>query len=188
LPVLTITLYVLLCHQKEYKFLKLLLEITENQSEDKRKEAAVKIIILMHKNKWLALPKITPVNINNPKGALASIYLLKAEIEYLLENLDQRRNQKTYLHTVAPEARSELLKFLAHARKFIEETHNSPQVVPKLKIVLLHQLYLSTIVVYTRYPDENHHHELDFFPLFQIVDQTSARTIILFPLFLHQSA
>lgn len=187
LPVLTVTLYVLLCHQKEYKFLSLLLEITEDESEDKRKEAARKIIAIMHGNKWLALPKITPVNINNPRGMLAGTYLFEAEIEYFLETLDRRRNQKTYLHKVAPGARSEILKFLANTRKAVEVIRNNKDTPIRAKLILLHQLYLAAVTVYARFPDEENYRELDFLPIFQIVDQNPIRTVVLFPLFPHQS-
>jgi|GEM_PF-2859544 len=188
LPVLSVTLYVLICHKKEYRILKLISEISENPSEDAKISAADQVIILTHKNKWLTVPTVTPININNPRGIKVGFYILESEIKYLVNALDRRRNQKTYLQTITPTARSEMLKFIANARKTLEEIRNDSQAPMRFKIFLLHQIYLTVVTVYMRFPDEEHYRELNFIPIFQLVDRNPIRTVVLFPLFLHQSA
>lgn len=181
LPILLATSHVFFCARKQNTLIKLFL-IIQNDSSDQsaREKAAAEAIQILHENKWLVPLEPIRLNIQNPDGLTVSYELLKAEIRYLLDKIDKIRNQKTYLSSVTPNSRSAVLKFLQTGANFLNTMDFLPLDLQDKNNFLLSACN-TTLMLYLSLPDENAHQELDFIPLFQIIDKTPARTLILFP-------
>lgn len=182
LPVLAVTGYFVYCEKKQKK-LRNLFRIIQDESSNKsaKERAANQAIQIMHANKWLIPPEPILLNIRNPDGLIISYELLRAEIRYLLHKIDKMRDQKTYLSSVTPINRSAVLKFLQTSANFLDTINFIPLDLQDKNDFLL-SAYNVTLTMYLSLPDENAHQELNFIPLFQIIDKTSARAKILFPL------
>ncbi len=183
LPVIGITACVGIHHYKENKLLEIFLVIAEKSINQKIKdEQADKAINILHNNKKIPAPNPIQINIYNPDGAIVAFYLFKAEIRYLLDCIDKRRNQRKYLSSLSPRARGDVLKFIDNTKrflKFIDFDHMDFE----LRSLFLHKTYRATVLMCRKIPDENNYPELDFIPLFEIVDKSPTRTVRLLPYF-----
>ncbi|MBI3046494.1 MAG: hypothetical protein HYY86_03110 [Candidatus Harrisonbacteria bacterium] len=179
LPILAVTLYVFYCGKKQKNLLKLFKSIRDEFSNT-RKEAADRAIQILHGNQWLFPPKPILLNIQDLKDLAVSYEILKAEIRFLLKTIDAIRNQKKYLTSLSPNERSEVLKFRQTLKYFLENLDFMP-LNRRNKVKQLIAAYQAALVVYLSLPDENAHRELNFIPLFAIIDKTPVSTLILFP-------
>lgn len=181
IPVAAITIYVILCYQKEKRLLVLFKAISRlialKPLSDQYADQAIQIL---HQNKVLIPLSSIVINIQKNNNDLLAYYLLRAEIRFLLTCLEQRRDQKLYLNEVTPNERSLTLKALNHARNLLENVEIAYLDFPN-KLVFVINCYRMLVKIYYYHPDENSHSELNFQPLFKIVDKTAARELLIFP-------
>ncbi|MBI4992112.1 MAG: hypothetical protein HZB99_02740 [Candidatus Harrisonbacteria bacterium] len=181
-PVVAVTIYVTIYFRKKDKLEELFKIITTETSLKKIIDSADEAIIILHRNKVLFLPEPIAINITKPKEDLLAFHLFKAEIKYLFNEIDRVRGQKTYLSSLEPRERSQVLKFLNQRRAFLENIDYRPFDL-ETKGLLLFKVYRDTVNLFLDLPDENQHQEFNYFPLFEIVDRRPNRTIVLLPYF-----
>lgn len=181
LPILTITAYVFCCTRKQY-LLRKLFKIIQDESYDKptREKTADRAIQILHANKWLVPPEPIRLNVQNSGEFIVIYELLKGEARFLLKNIDNLRNQKSYLNMLPPNQRSEILKFIQEGRNLLKILDFVP-LNPNNKIIVLVAVCRAILAIYLSLPDENNNRELNFIPLFEIIDKTPNRTLIIFP-------
>jgi len=180
LPVIAVTVYATLCFRKKDKLQALFKVITTETSKEKIANSADEAIRILHKNKALFPLEPIAINITKKVDDLLAFHLFKAEIRYLFKVIDGIRSQKTYLSTLEPRERSEVLKFLNRTRTFLESI-DYQRMGMETKDLLLFKVYRDTVILFLNLPDENKHSELFFYPLFEIVDYRPSRLIVLLP-------
>lgn len=182
-PVTLITFYVAVHHYKENRILKLITIIKNRNSDKKAKEsAAAQIIRIIHKNKNLVPPQPVSIAINSPDGALVAFYILKAEVNHLINSIQEIRKQKSYVHSASLEIRAGILSYLDEVNRFFANI-DTPYLDFEFRTLLLAKIYRTTVIAYFTLPDEKGHREIKFIPLLEITDQAQTRHPKIFPLF-----
>lgn len=179
-PMTAVTLYVFytdqLLKQLEKDFQKIIQKIKSGGNAESEAKA---VILKLHQNR-ITIPSVLLIKINNLDEAFLTVAILRAEINYLLKRLDQRRQQLTFQRENSEQREAQFITFLENTEKLVSGSADLP---PESRAWYLSRLYRIVIILYFTLPDEKGYPELQFQPLFEIITVTPTKKIRLFPFY-----
>ncbi|OGY64564.1 MAG: hypothetical protein A3I89_02600 [Candidatus Harrisonbacteria bacterium RIFCSPLOWO2_02_FULL_41_11] len=143
---------------------------------------AERVIKIMRRNRYI--PVINPIilDINGPDESKIAYYVIRAEIIFLLKNIDFIQGQKNYLTELTPKEQLEKSLSLAEYKKRLMVMDVISEYVPiEDEMYDLQKIYNETVRLYITLPDKNNYQAFNFKPLFYIMDKLPGKDILIFP-------